>query len=258
MKNLTENSGKRLKKREFSREKIELADGKMCDLVSCEVEDYGLADYVENVEVSNGDFRRSRSMMPFKYLDADLSKFKWDIYGCDVSLEKAKAESFATCFHEYRKEGRWLYIYSKTKGSGKTFLACALANEIMNTHDICAKFISVPELLEMTKDGYRDFARKEGIEQIRNAELLILDDIGAETKKEWVDMELFRLIDCRSSGRKVTVFTSNVEMDMLKIDDRIVDRIHELSVKIHLPEVPIRAMNAEKENMKFMQRVLKK
>lgn len=50
---------------------------------------------------------------------------------------------------------------------------------------------------------------KEDLEKIRTAELLILDDIGAETKKEWIDTELFRLIDYRYSNKRVTIFTSN-------------------------------------------------
>lgn len=251
------NLGNRLEKKELSREKVELVDGNLCELVGYEVKDYGFTEYVENIEISNGQFRRSRSMIPFKYLDADMTKFKWDVYGCDIALEKEKAESFITRFQEYQKCGKGLYIFSRTKGSGKTFLSCALANEVMERQDICVKFISVPELLEMTKKSYKDFAKEEDLERVKGADLLILDDIGTETKKEWVDTELFRMIDNRNNSRKVTIFTSNVEMDNLKLDDRIVDRIFETCIRIHLPEKPIRAMNADKENMKFMQKVLR-
>lgn len=186
MKNLNENSGNRLEKKELSREKVELEDGKMCDLVSYNVKDYGFAEYAENIEVSNGDFRRSRSMIPFDYLDADMNKFQWDIYGSDVRIQKKIAESFTAGFHEYQRSGRGLYIFSRTKGSGKTFLSCALANEIMKNRDICVKFISVPELLEMTKKSYRDFISGEDLSKIKTAELLILDDIGAEKKNGWI------------------------------------------------------------------------
>ena len=243
-------------KKELYRERVELAERRLCDLVGYEVEGYGFAEYADNMEISNGEFRRSRSLMPFKHLDADMEKFSWDIYGCDISLEREKAESFMTEFHEYQKHGKGLYIFSRTKGSGKTFLSCALANEVMERQDICVKFISVPELLDMTKKSYKDFAREEDLERIKGSGLLILDDIGAETKKEWVEEELFRIIDSRNNSRKVTIFTSNIELDKLKLNDRIVDRIFETCVRIHLPEKPIRAMNADKENMRFMQKVL--
>lgn len=246
-----------MEKKELSRESVELSDGNMCDLVGYDVKDYGFSEFAENIEVSNGDFRRSRSMMPFHYLDADMAKFKWDVYGSDIAMQRKIAESFIENFNEYQKAGKGMYIFSKTKGSGKTFLSCALANEVMERIDICVKFISVPELLEMTKKSYRDFTKEQGLDRIKGAELLILDDIGAETKKEWVDTELFRLIDSRYVSKKVTIFTSNVPIDMLKINERIVDRIFSMCIRLNLPEKSIRTMRADAENMEFMKNVLK-
>lgn len=54
-----------------------------------------------------------------------------------------------------------------------------------------------------------------------------------------------------------TIFTSNVAMDMLKLNDRIVDRIYRRSLKLPLPEKAVRSMQADAENMKFMQEILK-
>ena len=75
-------------KNELSREKVELEDGKMCDLVAYNIKDYGFAEYTENIEVSSGDFRRSRSMIPFDCIDAYMNKFLWDIYGSDITIPK--------------------------------------------------------------------------------------------------------------------------------------------------------------------------
>lgn len=242
---------------ELSRERIELQDGKMCDLVAYDVKAYGYVEYAENIEQSNGDFRRTRSLIPFNYLDANMSKFRWDIYGVDVKLQQGIAKSFIEQFKKYQKAGKGLYIYSKTKGSGKTLLACSLANGVMEHLDICVKFVSVPELLEMTKKSYKDFMEKEDIERIRTAELLILDDIGAEIKKEWVDTELFRLIDYRYSNQRVTIFTSNISMNNLKLNERIVDRIFSMCIKLDLPEKSIRTMQAHDENMEFLRNIMK-
>ena len=242
---------------ELSRERIELQDGKMCDLVAYNVQNYGYVEYAENIEISNGEFRRARSLMPFNYLDANMQKFNWDLYGQNVQMQQCVAESFVSQFNEYQKAGKGLYIFSKTKGSGKTLLACSLANGIMEHQDICVKFVSVPELLEMTKKSYKDFIEKEDLERIRTAELLILDDIGAETKKEWIDTELFRLIDYRYSNKRVTIFTSNIPMDSLKLNERIVDRIFSMCIKLDLPEKSIRTMQAHDENMEFLKEVMK-
>ena len=48
----------------------------------------------------------------------------------------------------FQREGRGLYFYSDTKGSGKTMIACAVANEILKTHDISVKFTSVTDYIE--------------------------------------------------------------------------------------------------------------
>lgn len=98
---------------------------------------------------------------------------------------------------------------------------------------------------------------KEDIERIRTAELLILDDIGAEIKKEWVDIELFRLIDYRYSNQRVTIFTSNISMNNLKLNERIVDRIFSMCIKLDLPEKSIRTMQAHDENMEFLRNIMK-
>ena len=255
MRNYGENSV--INRKELSRERIELGDGKMCELAAYNVQNYGYAEYAENIEQSNGDFRRSRSLMPFNYLDANIKNFRWDIYGEDVTTQQKIARSFIESFNEYQRTGKGLYIFSRTKGSGKTLLACCLANGVMEGLDICVKFISVPELLEMTKKSYKDFMEKEDLERIRTAEMLILDDIGAEIKKEWVDTELFRLIDYRYSSKRVTIFTSNIAIDALKLNERIVDRIFSMCIKLNLPEKSIRAMQAENENMQFLKGVIK-
>lgn len=244
-------------KQELSRKKLQLDGGRFCDLVGYDVEGYGFAEYAENIWISNGEFRRSRSLMPFQYLDAGPAAFKWDIYGIDVSGMKNYANAFILNFDMFRQEGKGLYIYSRTKGSGKTMLACCLANGIMEKRDICVKFISIPEFLETTKKKYNGFAELEELKAIRRAELLIIDDIGVEMKKEWIDTELFRLIDFRYSGQKVTVFTSNVEIEDLKLDDRIVDRIYSMSIPLKLPEISIRKKNTDQNNQKFLKSIEK-
>lgn len=242
-------------RQEISRERLELEDGRFCDLVGYNVKDYGFAEYAENMEISNGDFRRARSLMPFNYLYAKPSSFNWSVYNVDVSEAKRYSNAFILNFDMFRKEGKGLYIHSKTKGSGKTMLACCLANGIIEQRDICVKFISVPELLEMTKKKYKGLADLEEIDSIRKSELLIVDDIGTEMKKEWVNTELFRLIDWRYSNKRVTIFTSNVEIEGLKLDDRIVDRIYAMCIPVKLPEISIRKRNVDNKKNNFLAKI---
>lgn len=247
-----------MKKKEVSRHSVRmLPSNNLCDLVTYEVENYGPADFVENIQVGNGQFRRERSLMPFQYLDRRADSFKWELYGQQVGEIKGITNAFVFNFHMWRKEGKGLYIFSGTKGSGKTLLACCLANELMERLDICVKFVSIPELLEMTKDSYKDYSKREDLDGIRMAELLIIDDIGVEMKKEWVDSVLFRLIDWRYTGKRVTIFTSNIDIDSLKLDDRIIDRIFDMCIPLHLPEVSVRRKLAEEKNNFFTRDAMK-
>lgn len=245
------------KKQEICRERVQLKDGGVCDLVSYKVENYGVADYVENAEISNEEYRRKRSLMPFNYLNCKPSDFNWSLYNEDVSKLMQYANAFILNYDMFKEKGKGIYIFSKIKGSGKTMLACCLANAIMERRDICVKFISIPEFLEMTKKKYKGLTEQEELDAIRTAELLIIDDIGTEMKKEWVDTELFRLIDWRYSNKRVTIFTSNIEIENLKLDERIVDRIYSMCIPLKLPEISVRKAMTRKENDLFLKGVTK-
>lgn len=80
-----------LEKTELSRERVQLDGGMFCDLAEYDIRDYGYAAFAENMEVGSGEFRRTRSMMPFRYLNSRARDFDWDIYGEDVSKAKKYA-----------------------------------------------------------------------------------------------------------------------------------------------------------------------
>ena len=256
-KSLTDSNGNLIvSKTEEKRVTLPRENGSTVDCVTYNVKDYGRADYAENMNNNSEGFRRKQSMMPFLYIDKGMNNFNWDIYGENVGFQRKVVDSFIEQFRKYQSKGKGLYICSRVKGSGKTLLACCIANEIIKIVDTCVKFISVPELLDMTKKSFSDFKREEDMRTIKNATLLVLDDIGAQTKKEWAEEEIFKLIDYRYSNKKVTVFTSNIPKDELKIDDRIIDRINNMTIDIDIPEKPIRAMQTNKENMEFLKEVL--
>ena len=242
-----------INKKEISRKHIQLPDGMMADLVTYDIEGYGKAEYIENMEQESGDFRRRHFMLPKNYINVRGSDFSWSIYGdMELTEQKQTVNAFTLNFNGFQKEGKGLYIYSKTKGSGKTLLACCLANEIMERHDITVKFISIVDFIERTKDSFNDYAAKKELEQLINAKLLIIDDIGAEIKKDWIDMVLFRIIDSRYTNKCVTIFTSNVERESLKLNDRIKDRIYDMTIIIRLPEVPVRQKLADIRSREFI------
>jgi DNA replication protein DnaC len=199
--------------------------------------------------------RRSQSMIPPEYVYKRAKDFQWDIYGENVNLQRQIVNAFIVNFKAFEKQGRGLYIYSETKGSGKTMLACCLCNEVIERYGIPVKFISVPDFVELIKD--KSDMSKEKTESLYQARLLVLDDIGAQTgKQEWIDNALFRLIDYRKREFLPTIFTSNCDSEQLKMDDRSVDRIVSISTEVKIPERSIRREKAAEANRKFIQGLL--
>lgn len=200
--------------------------------------------------------RQSRSGMPLEYVYCTGKSIDWNKYGsANIETQKRIINAFVINFEMFQREGRGLYLYSETKGSGKTMIACAVANEILKTHDISVKFITVTDYIELVKA--KDDESQRNIEAIREAGLLILDDVGAQVEnKDWITTALFRLIDRRYANHYPTIFTSNVRMEVLKTDSRISDRIYSVSIPVMMPEVNVRRQIADKHTKDFIRKIM--
>jgi DNA replication protein DnaC len=110
-------------------------------------------------------------------------------------------------------------------GSGKTHLAAAIANQAL-TLGRQALFIVVPDLLDHLRSAYAptsDTGLDERMEAIREAPLLILDDLGAHHSTPWAQEKLFQIINHRYNSRLPTVVTSNQQFE--EMDPRITSRL---------------------------------
>lgn len=216
----------------------------------------------QDVFVGNGEVmdlrlneRRERSGMPLEYVYCTGKSIDWGYYPENTTTQKNIVNAFVVNFTQAQREGRGLYFYSNTKGSGKTMIACTVANEILKTHDISVKFISVTDYIELVKA--KDDASRGNIKAILEAGLLILDDVGAQVEnKEWITAALFRLIDKRYTNHYPTIFTSNVRMEDLKTDSRISDRIYAVSIPVIMPEVNVRRQIADKHTKEFINTIM--
>lgn len=195
------------------------------------------------------EFRRIRAMMPPEYMNLTSKDFDFGKYGIDMGETTRIIQKFIMNYENFQNKNMGLYIYSGTKGSGKTMLACCILNEISKRYVGSVKFINALDFLEMTKKGFN--YDKPDVEALYMAKVLVIDDIGVQLEKEWINTVFYRLINSRYQNGKVTIYTSNMPINDLKMDDRIIDRIEATSFEVHLPEVPIRQQmrRAEKEKM---------
>lgn len=129
---------------------------------------------------------------------------------------------------------RWLFL-SGPCGTGKTHLAVAIAKHAMHWHNMSVYFAVVPDLLDhlrATFDPNSGTAYDERFTTIRNADLLVLDDLGTENATPWAREKLYQIINHRYMEQSPTVITSNVKPD--KIDGRILSRILDHRLTQHI------------------------
>lgn len=203
----------------------------------------------------DADFRRVRSMMPFEFLNLTGSDFGWDEYQADITKSKDIVNKYILRFPAFREKGMGLYICSGTKGSGKTMLSCCILNELTKRYVGSVKFVNALDFLEMTKKGYR--GEENEVQSLYDAKVLVIDDIGVQMSKEWVETVFYRLINDRYVNRKPTIYTSNIPIDRLKMDERITDRIESTTFIINLPEESIRRKERQKEKAKLFSEIEK-
>lgn len=195
-----------------------------------------------------------RSGIPTKYFDAALPHFNFSMYSMDVpNLEKVILNFFEDFEIEWKATGTGIYLWSKTPGSGKTYLSCCLGRSISIKYNQQMRFITAPDYLATVAESYKRQAGEEDHSLIyRTCDFLILDDIGAQKSSEWADQELFRLIDERLNESRITCFTANVPPQQLKLEGRTISRIFDAAIILQMPEECVRYNRAlERQNVRL-------
>jgi len=119
---------------------------------------------------------------------------------------------------------RGLLLYGKA-GSGKTYLSFAIANELYQQGK-AVMAISISKLLAIIKDSFDssgDYGETDVLNTVRDASLLILDDIGVEYKTAWSYEKLYAIIDTRYRANKPVIITTNFSLDALRENLATVD-----------------------------------
>ena len=118
--------------------------------------------------------------------------------------------------YDKNKDSKGIYLTGNF-GSGKTYLISACLNELAkNNHKIA--IIYYPEFLRSLKESFGDSEEYNNrFKFIKNIELLLIDDIGAETMTEWSrDEVLGTILQYRMQEGLTTFFTSNLTINELE------------------------------------------
>lgn len=153
--------------------------------------------------------------MPKDVMEARLQNI--DMFFDDSRVRIVRvAKDFLNVFDETGKlPDKGMYIYGPF-GIGKSFILGALANELANRR-IRTVAVYVPEFLREIKQSIQDQTLNEKIDFVKKAQVLMLDDIGAETMSAWTrDEVLGTILQFRMAEKLPTFFTSNFSYEELE------------------------------------------
>lgn len=136
--------------------------------------------------------------------------------GMDPAVRTAKGLAMACV-----EDGSSLVLGGGT-GVGKTHLAVAMVQELVSRGK-CAIFVPTVDLLDEVRAGYESGKADQIQRGAREADCLVLDDLGAQRTTDWVAERLFALLDDRYRNGRQTVITTNA-ISMKDLSEGLGDR----------------------------------
>ncbi|MCL2274131.1 MAG: ATP-binding protein [Defluviitaleaceae bacterium] len=185
-------------------------------LCRCRTEAYAR----EKAEAEQRDLRRrlekfkAYSLMDNRY---EASTFKnWE-HRPDNRDDYALGTKYCEMWADMYANNRGLMFHGRA-GNGKTFLSFAIANAV-DKQGKAVMAISISKLLAIIKDSFDkngELGEIDVLNTVRDACLLVLDDLGVEYKTAWAYEKLYAIIDTRYRTAKPTIITTNYSLDALR------------------------------------------
>ncbi len=125
-------------------------------------------------------------------------------------------------------------------GSGKTHIAVAILRAVVE-RGFSGRYCNVVDLLDDLRATFEPNAPQSGMEIIDGvvaADLVVLDDLGAEAPTGWVHDRLYQIINRRYEESRPTLVTTNLTLDDLdrQVGPRITSRLCEMCQKVDFPD----------------------
>jgi DNA replication protein DnaC len=157
-----------------------------------------------------------RSNSPSRFLDA--ARIPPRFRGCDFHNYYPKNDSqfFAHSFasrlvNDYPAVETGL-LFMGSVGVGKTHLAIAVLKELIEKKGVACLFYESGSLLKAIQDSYNpvsETSEMRVLAPVYQAEVLVLDELGATVPTNWVRDTLYQIINTRYNNKKLTIFTTN-------------------------------------------------
>ncbi len=133
---------------------------------------------------------------------------------------------------DFTRDPRGWLVFTGPSGSGKTHLAAAIANRLMEMGQ-AVFFVFVPDLLDHLRGTFSPESRvsyDDLFQQVRDAPVLVLDDLGSHSSTPWAREKLFQVLNHRFNALLPTVITVRGPVEALEEGIRARLEVAEFSV----------------------------
>jgi DNA replication protein DnaC len=123
----------------------------------------------------------------------------------------------------------WL-VLTGPSGTGKSHLAASIVNAILDRTE-GALWVFVPDFLDHLRTTFNpqsDVSYDDLFTTVRDAPVLVLDDLGAHSSSQWAEEKLYQILAHRYDARRPTVITTNKLLD--NFEGRIRARLQDAEV----------------------------
>ena len=175
------------------------------------VEEEGV-ELVRRCECAEGALRKrylEQARIPARYRHCTLDSFElWNPEDPTLAKAQRSVQEFVDLYPTAEKG----LLLMGSVGTGKTHLAVAAMQQIMRekvpaVRGRFADFTSLVLEMQMTFDG--SGSSREILQPLIEADLLVLDELGAGKATQWVMDLLYYLVNTRYLEERVTIFTTN-------------------------------------------------
>lgn len=143
-------------------------------------------------------------------------------------------------------------------GSGKTHVAIGFA-KLAIAHGYDALFINAPAWFQELRESYAESssAERDLMREMKDAPILILDDLGAEKPSDWMRERLYLVVNHRVLSGAVTIVTTNAPLEQLEhnVGERVMSRLYGNALTLSLASSDYRRKEREERLARVRQRV---
>jgi len=157
---------------------------------------------------SQGQRLLETARIPSRYQHCELSNFEHEGPFRSLASAHMAARRFVT---EYPLESAGLLLTGPI-GCGKTHLAVGIAKELIAQKSAVCLFWDYRELLKEIQNSYNASVQVTEMQVLRpvfEAEVLVLDELGAAKPTEWVWDTVSHILNTRYNDKRTTIITTN-------------------------------------------------